>query len=577
MHGARCLRWALLARLGAAPRALRGRLPGVLLLAALASAGCRAPTKVAADAEVARDLSRRRARVPEVQGSLDLDAAETRARAARATAASQSEVQRVTLAQALALATAASREVRSQREDVYLVALTLTGARHDLARVPFATLGGEVSEDGGDATLSGGSRVGVSQALSTGGNVVLSLATDLLKNLTGNPLSTAQSILSLEALIPLARGSGRRVAREALTQAERDVVYALRSYARFQQRFTVDVAESFYRALAARDTWENEERTYASLERLEQRQRALGAQGAGRIPGFQVEQARQDTLRADDRRQRARAALEDALDGLRLLLGLAPTVRVEPAGDDLVDLARAGPLPAPYSVEEALRLATQRRLDLLNARDQVEDARRKAEVARDGLGPQIDLALGADLTTPSSKPLDLKSASERLSVGLALDLPLDRTPERNAWRTALIQAVRAWRAEEGLGDEIQRQIRADVRRLEEARRSHAIQGESVRLAERRAESTPLLLEAGQAQTRDVLDAENDLVAARNALTRALVDHAVARLRLELDVGTLRVDGAGQFTPTPPAAAPAPAPAGAPAAPGPGAAPPASPK
>jgi outer membrane protein TolC len=121
--------------------------------------------------------------------------------------------------------------------------------------------------------------------------------------------------------------------------------------------------------------------------------------------------------------------------------------------------------------------------------------------------------------------------------------------------------VRAWRALEGLEDGIDRQIRADLRRLEETARSQEIQAEGVRLAERRVEGTTLEFEGPRANVtiRDVLEAEDDLVQARNALTSAVVDHQIAWLQLELDLGTLRVDGAPEGDPACPPCPPPPRP------------------
>lgn len=534
------------------PRAL-------LALLLLGVGGCAPHTLASADREAARIVDAGRSRVPDVRGSLVLQGVEERARDERARFA-QAAGRRISLREALEAASVASRDLRLEREDVMLSALALSTVRHDHAVQPFAGGSGTLQDVDGVRTLAGAPAAGFTQLLERGGNVALALAQDFLFNVGGSPLRTAQSVLALDLLLPMSRGAGW-VARERLTQAERDVVYALRSYAFFQQRLVLDVSSSYYRTLQAQDTWQNEEATYQSLLALEARQRAHGREGAGRIPEFQVEQARQDTLRADDRRQRARVDYEEALDELKLLLGLPVDASLEPDPGDLVRLREAGPLPATWDPARAPAEALARRLDLRNARDQVDDAERRVLVARNGMGAQVDLALGAGLDTRSNQPWNLREASRRLDLGLALDLPLDRVEERNAWRTAVLQGVRAVRSLEGLEDRVVGEVRTAFRRLAEADRSFAIQREGVRLAERRVESTRLLLEAGQAETRDVLDAQNDLVNAQNALTRALVDHAIARLGLDLAVGALAVEEAPPAS-VPVPAAPAPAPAGA---------------
>ena len=75
-------------------------------------------------------------------------------------------------------------------------------------------------------------------------------------------------------------------------------------------------------------------------------------------------------------------------------------------------------------------------------------------------------------------------------------------------------------------------------------RSFAIQRVSVPLAERRAESAKLLQDAGRADTRDILEAEEDLLEAKNSLTGALVDYELARLALWRDTEHLGVSEEG---------------------------------
>ena len=56
----------------------------------------------------------------------------------------------------------------------------------------------------------------------------------------------------------------------------------------------------------------------------------------------------------------------------------------------------------------------------------------------------------------------------------------------------------------------------------------------------------MLAEAVRATTLDQIDANNDLVAARNSLTAALVDHTLARLSFWRDVGLLHIKQDGQW-------------------------------
>jgi len=58
------------------------------------------------------------------------------------------------------------------------------------------------------------------------------------------------------------------------------------------------------------------------------------------------------------------------------------------------------------------------------------------------------------------------------------------------------------------------------------------------------ESARLSLDAGRADTRDLLEAEESLLSASNAATGALVDWVLARMSAYLDMERLQVDEGG---------------------------------
>jgi outer membrane protein TolC len=84
------------------------------------------------------------------------------------------------------------------------------------------------------------------------------------------------------------------------------------------------------------------------------------------------------------------------------------------------------------------------------------------------------------------------------------------------------------------------------RDFDRALSSYQIQKRSVDLAQKRVESTELLLNAGRAIMRDVLDAREDLLDAQNRASQALVDLRVSTLELERDMDILVVDENGQL-------------------------------
>jgi outer membrane protein TolC len=166
------------------------------------------------------------------------------------------------------------------------------------------------------------------------------------------------------------------------------------------------------------------------------------------------------------------------------------------------------------------------------------------------LGGRIDLTASVaagerrSLLTASLPDSLLFRDRERRSALLELDLPLERTSERNAFRESYIALERSVRDFQELEDRIKLDVRTALRNLLEFREGLMIQAKAVRVAQRRVESTDLFLRAGRAEVRDLLDAQEDLLAARNALTAAQVNYRVAELGLQRDMGVLRVDERG---------------------------------
>jgi outer membrane protein TolC len=90
------------------------------------------------------------------------------------------------------------------------------------------------------------------------------------------------------------------------------------------------------------------------------------------------------------------------------------------------------------------------------------------------------------------------------------------------------------------------QVRQAYRQLEEAAERYRIQRNNLELAEKRVESTTLLLEAGRLTTRDVLESQDALLEAQNNVTDALVAHSIAKLNFFQDVGILQVRPDGMW-------------------------------
>jgi len=494
---------------------------------------------------------------------------------------------KLSLIQALQVGAGNSPDYQSRKEDVFRAALDLDLERNAFRNIFVGQVESLVSADTtGDETVSGAqssAAVGVGRTLKSGIDLSTALAIDLANLLTQGGASSLGLAADATVSIPLLRGSGRHIVAEPLTQAERNVMYAIYEFERYKRTFAVGVAREYLSVLRQMDEVTNAEENYRSLIQSARRSRRLA--DAGRLSEIQVDQAVQSELRARDRWISAQEQFKNRLDGFKSSIGLPPDALVELDRSDLEQLqtrastlveetlrqaealqAQATP-PAdapielipptkedagPLELDESLgvQLALENRLDLRVANASVYDAQRQVVVRADALGAELTLLgtanFGQRRSIGSARADDatLRFDEGRFDTLLSLDLPLERTAERNAYRKSLIDLERAVRDVQNLEDQIKLSIRNELRTLLESRESLKIQARSVVLAQKRVRSSNLFLEAGRIQIRDVLEAQDALLAAQNSLTAALINYRIAELELQRDLGLLQVDASG---------------------------------
>jgi outer membrane protein TolC len=436
-----------------------------------------------------------------------------------------------------------NRGYRGQMENLYLSALEVTLERHLFTPRPFvgadltarrsAVPGGATGPDY-NAALTAVTFAGVRQRLPAGGEIVAEATADFVDALDGNVQEGESAELAIRASIPLLRGAGL-VNLESLIDAERDLIYQIRSFERFRRGFVVDAARRYFNLRASKSRVRNRFRRYLSALQLVDRSINLFA--ADELTALEVQRARQQALQSEDSLNQAEQAYARSLDDFKLFLGLDPRVPVE-----LVDVSLVMP-EVDVPPEVLLRAGLTYRLDLQTTRDRVADAQRALANSRNALLPDLDLTARAALQNESGDPA-ARITGDRGSIqaGLSLDLPVDRLRERNALRRSLINLERATRAVEEAEDRVVIDVRDALRRLDTALTTLRIQQENIAVAADRLELADQLLQTGRSNnSRNVVEAQNALLAALDAFEQAQANYQIAVLNLLLATGTLRVD------------------------------------
>lgn len=449
------------------------------------------------------------------------------------------------LRQALAYAFRHSREVQNAKEALYVAALDLTLERHLWTPQFVGSIQSEYANYGQvsdfDHAMSAVSELAVTQRLPYGGEVTARVLNSLMRDL-GNQVTTGETGNAiLEANIPLLRGAGR-VAYESRYAAERELVYAVRDYEHFRREYAVRIADEYFVLQERKAAIANAHKSY--LSRREDWVKAEFVQRVGRSRDvFEATRARSTFRSAEASLVSAKEQYATGLDRFKIELGMPMNVLLDVVdqNDDRESALFAGLMPETdetASIEVALRF----RLDLLNEADRVDDAQRGVTVAKNRILPDLELSGSVTLDTDPEHLNSTSYNTERSTWRAAAEMRLDdRKTERNAYRASLIAFRRAQRDFDQFADEVRADVRAALRRIDQQKNLVDIQAMNVSENALRLEAAQAQYNLGKIGNRDVVEADDDLLAARNDYAQALSAFRSALLAFRRDTGTLRVD------------------------------------
>ncbi len=453
-----------------------------------------------------------------------------------------------TLAKCLFYAQEHSREYQSAKEDLYLSALALSLERFLWTPQLSSSLSLEFADFGQvrdfDRAMTATASIAAEQRLPLGGTVTAQVIDTWMRDLKVHTTSGETGVAILGADIPLLRGAGW-VAYESRFQAERDLIYAVRSFERFRREFLVDIAGDFYQLLSLHTQIQSAEAQVTSLLSDFRRARALADKE--QTLALEADRARNELLNARNRVAGAQENYGTALDRFKIRLGM-PTIASLMLDDEDVELND------PHITEQqAIETALKYRLDLLNVADTIDDARRSVLVAKNNLLPDFNFSGSVALNTDPNKPSTVEYNTERTTWRGSLDLevPLNRQRERNDYRSSFVDLRRAERAHDQFSDQVRAEVRRIMRQIVLARISIDIQRENIAINEFRRGLARALFETSRLESnRDVIEAENNLRESRDAVAVAVAGFRRSILDFLLATGTLRVDDNGYWVTQP---------------------------
>ena len=461
---------------------------------------------------------------------------------------------KLTLDDALRIGARNNRKYQQLKESVYQKALALDDERYAFDNTFSGFVLGSLTGSPEINKEVGGGGVGAKRKLENGTTLAGNMAVDVSKMIRED-WHSFEWTGDLTASVPLLRGGARDVVREHLTQAERNLDYALLTYERYRQTYALAVAKAYYNVLQVAQTRRNSDDNARRLDLNWKRAEMMFK--AGRMDRIQVDQARTDLLSARQSIITTQKSYEDALDGFKITLGLAPEAPVtlddrelEKLQEQMSALAESQPdaLSDYPHEDDALNIALVERRDLMVTRGGVWDAERAVNVAADALRPELTVEGTGTYAANRRQHKNDVDDENTTSLKLRWSAPWDRRRERNAYRKAQILLDQSRRELEEAEDGVKNEVRSGYRGLVAARALYENKVESYKVAKMRVDAIDLFTQSGRSSMRDTLEAARDLLSAQNALCSAVVDWRNSDLALRSALGLLRVrpDGTWDF-------------------------------
>ncbi len=244
-------------------------------------------------------------------------------------------------------------------------------------------------------------------------------------------------------------------------------------------------------------------------------------------------------------------AIEETLDLREDLLVKAQGMQVIQVGlrSELIDINRY-----EFNLNDSIGLALENRLDLMNQRGSVMDARRTVDVIANRLKSAVDVVVEGDIRTEpgTSRPFDFSGQSSSHRVGVQFTAPLDQVAERNQYRAAQVNYQRARRDYMEFEDNVKLQIRTSWRDLQVLEQNLETARQSLRINVLQYDQAVEESNAPGGNTnsgvrgRNLIDALNNILDSQNRLVLIWANYERSRLAIYRDMGIMEIDEQGMW-------------------------------
>jgi len=380
-------------------------------------------------------------------------------------------------------------------------------------------------------------QMGLTQYLPTGGSLTAATYTGYSKPVSDDPddnWTDWYTSVGITLVQPLLKNFGKEA-------TELNITLAANTHQDSLERFRDNVIDTVHSVLTTYH------RLYVLQQEAEERQSALSSARTllEQLKQNPQAQSRQDieianTEYAISQRLKelvdAERKVRDKAAKLRYLIGMEEKYKL-----NLVDPPfRTEPLETE---EQAIRLAMEQHPDLKKLRLELEANKLEERVAKHKVLPSLSMTAGTGFRGIEDQFGDSIEQIQRgkgrwWTAGLQFSMPLGNRTAKSDYRRKQLRTRQLKNQIRDLEWKLREYIEADMRSLVSARVQRQVADKSHQVAEQRLKQYRKSHQAKGASLQDMLNAENDLIRARNSQADALEDFANAVALLWKDAGVL---------------------------------------
>lgn len=436
----------------------------------------------------------------------------------------------LSLEQVVGLALKRNSSLSSQYNALSGSKLSLDSSRSDFD-IQLAPAGSAVFTGGSDGADQSDYTLGatMSRKFSSGSRIAVTPGVTKVEDGGGN---FYRSSVGFQLTQPLFRGISPEYTLSSVNSAEFGVRSARRRYFLSQVDVFLQTVNGFYNVLLQKELVENRRQSVERLEffaRTAKIKRNIGlAEPEDEYRAVQRLKQAEDDLVANEQ------ALKLAEDILRRIVDWPATRPIHIVGD-LTEK------PTAIDEAEAIETALNKRVEIIEAEDSLEEKYRLSRVAKHQILPELNLSI---YYTPYGEDSSLMDATRledsRWGFSLSTDSDFFKRSEKANYKQSLLTIEDAKRYLSNVKDDIVREVRERIRNLYELRSRIGLQKERALEAGRQLGISRLKFKYGMTNNFDLIDAESVLSVARTNVENAKADYIVGIYELRAAMGTLLI-------------------------------------